>query len=95
MEKKLQDRFKFLRRPSTYKTDSVSIEPSPKRQKTSKRLGSDTSTCMDDLDDVMLTTKLAELQHECSKRKKDRSLATIQSLTSNTFTSRRKWITDV
>ena len=50
---------------------------------------------MDDLDDVMLTTKLAELQHECSKRKKDRSLATIQSLTSSTFTSRRKWITNV
>ena len=79
----------------TSKTDSVIIEPSPICGKTSKHLGSDTCTCMKDQDDVMLTTKLAKLQLECSKRNKDHFLATTQSLTSSIFSSRWKWITDV
>ena len=90
----MRDRFKFLRRPSPLKTDSETAEPSPNRQKTSKRLGNGTSASSHYLDDDSLTTKLATLQDECSKRKKDRSLAKIHSLTTCTFSSRRKWITD-
>ena len=35
---------------------------------------------------------VAELQTEMTKRKKDRNIATIQRLTTETFSARREWI---
>ena len=35
---------------------------------------------------------LSDLKAECSKRKRDRSMATIQDLTLRTYSARRQWI---
>ena len=77
----MRDRFKFLRRPA--KGD----EPARKRNKSSSDI--DASGL---ISDDALQIKLAYLKRECEKKKRDRSIATIQQLNTDTYGNRRKWI---
>ena len=43
-------------------------------------------------DDGSFDTNVANLQEEMKKRKRDRNIATIQTLTTETFSGRRAWI---
>lgn len=74
MEKKLTDRFKFVRRRDKSDGDS----PLPKRQ---KRMCSDEGPLAESFED-----KLDLLNAECKKKKRQRSMATIFQLTSDTLT---------
>lgn len=80
----MKDRLKFLRR-----TGRKKATPGKRNKKTSKRLGID----VDDLTlDDSLDSKLAQLKSECDKRKRERSMAVIQELTSATYGNRHQWI---
>ena len=77
-KKKLRDRFKFLRsRKRSGATSGDTEEVEPP----SKRVRDDEYKEL-----------VAEIQMEMSKQKKDRNIATIQRLTTETFSGRREWI---
>lgn len=75
-----------MRRPSVT-VQSGSVEPPLKRRKKASRL--DVS---DTVDSVVDESVVAKLKEECLKKKRDRCMGTIQELTTNTFSCRRKWI---
>ena len=95
-KEKLRNRFKFIRRPTTKRSSGeseVDDQPPPKRRKTTKKsvwLGSESTGTLSD-DETTHETKVKELQVECKKKKRDRSITTLLEMTRCTF-RRRQWI---
>ena len=98
-KEKLRNRFKFIRRPtnkaySEDETQSSDGPPLPKRQKKaskSARLGSESVGTFSD-DETTYETKVKELQQECKKKKREKSIAAMLDMTQSTFKRRRQWI---
>lgn len=76
-KKKVRDRLKFLRRPVKNKK-STSTHPVDSEE--------------DITSEESLEIKLTSLKSECEKRKRERSMALIQDLTTATYRNRRHWI---
>lgn len=96
-KEKLRNRFKFIQNPpsSSHPTDLTAGKPPPpkrqKRTKKSARLGSDPASTMSG-DEEEYEENVSRLHLESSKRKKDRSIATMIELTMSTYKKRREWI---
>ena len=73
-----------MRRPQT-----GGSEPPLKRQKTARRLDSDLPVALEQNVDE---NDISDLKLECQKRKRDRCMTTIQTITVKTFSTRRNWI---
>ena len=73
---------KFLRRNRSDKSDA-SEEPAAKRRRVEEE---------DEEEDTSFDDKTVELQEEMGKRSRDRNIAIIQQLTSETFDGRRDWL---